>query len=831
MGREFKGMLSIAAAVLAGATSAVHAETLTLVENSEPTVTVVVPAAPGPSWFAAGELQFHIKKITGATLPIVKAGEPVAGQRIFVGMTEETRAVGLKYHALKSQEYVITNSADGLILIGQDPDADSNRAGEPFSPGQIPEFYSQVGTLYAVYDFLERSCGVRWYAPGDDGMVHPATNTFTVNLEYRRRVPALEYRQNPWSGQPGPWGMTGREVSNDEQKILMMRLKMGGRPFLIGHTFEGYPARFWEQEAEHPDEFVDQRPEYFSLRDDGTRNPQQMCFSSTALLERVIAEARDFFSTGKLTYRAGAGDGYYVIGPRDIQSTLCRCENCVPRYSTNWPHFSSGAASEVVWDFVNKVQQAINESHPGKHIACFNYFDYAYYPTTLVVDANVYCGQCLHTANWWAPAQEKNDMKLYQQWIDKLPRGNMICLWMYQCFPWETGQGQGFKVFPSWHAHTIDRQLKLFAKDGVRGIFVCGGVTPYIDGYLTIKLMDDPTLNVDEALDEFFTAYYGAADAPMKELYLDIEKTFMNPSNYPPSVRKGIIAPHQSSDMAWEWLGTPERMALYEELLNKAKALADSDKAKFHVAAYEKDIWLNHMVAGRKQHMAKRNFDRDPYPLRIFGTQISHGPGKFGNAYRFTNTTYLAVHEHGFSDAAGTFDAWIYRGDNDFGGGTLLDVMAPDEKSGHFVRVTSKLRYGNWTGNTTNLIMVTNDLAEGWHQITATWDATTRKSALYVDGALKGTADYKKTRCAKAIAIGLGGAGNYFVQDAYAFSWGLVDEIRLSSKARKPPPGGDKAPFKSDAATRFILHFDEEAAEVPIVTSPGSANAQPKRTN
>lgn len=794
------------------------ADTVTLVKDGAPAATIVVPQPPGPSWFAAGELQFHVKKITGVTLPIVKAGEATSGTVIFVGMCEQTRAVGLKYHALKDQEYVITNAPAGLILIGHDPDADMSQTNVAYAQGQIPDFYTPVGTLYAVYDFLERSCGVRWYAPGDDGMVFPKTNVLTVTVDYRRRTPALEFRQNPFSGQPGPWGMTGREVSNDEQKLLMMRLKMGGKPWLIGHSFEGYPARFWEKDPEHPEVFEEQRPEYFSLRADGTRDPSQMCFSSPALISNVVKEARAYFDGKGLSYRAGAGDGYFCIGPRDTQSDRCQCPACQAKISkADWPYFSSGKASELIWSFVNEVQRQVSESNPGKHIACFNYFDYAYYPTTLVVNADVYCGQCLHTANWWAPAMRRNDTALYHQWIDKMPRGNMISLWMYQCFPWETGNGQGFKVFPSWHAHTIDQQLKMFADDGVRGIFVCGGVTPYIDGYLTIKLMDDPTLNVDAALDEFFTGYYGAAARPMKQLYLAMEQIYMNPTNYPPSVRKGISTPHQSAEMAWEWLGTPERMARFGSLLDEAKAKADTDDAKHHVAAYEKDIWLEHMVAGRKAYMAKRNFDRDPYPLRIFGNTVSHGPGRFGNAYRFTNSTYLAVQEHDFSDKAGTLDLWVLTKTNDFGGGTLFDAISDDEQSGQFVRLTSKIRYGTWVGSTTNLIMVTNDLTVGWHQLTATWDASKAQQHMYVDGKLIGSAPYKTTHCAKAVAIGFGGSGNFVAQDAYSFSWGLIDEVRLSRTVRKPVVGGEKGPFVLDPQTSFILHFDEEGGAVPVV--------------
>jgi len=48
-----------------------------LVEKGAPRCTVVVPNAPGPAWFAAGELRYHVRLITGAELPIVKEKDAV----------------------------------------------------------------------------------------------------------------------------------------------------------------------------------------------------------------------------------------------------------------------------------------------------------------------------------------------------------------------------------------------------------------------------------------------------------------------------------------------------------------------------------------------------------------------------------------------------------------------------------------------------------------------------------------------------------------------------------------------------------------------------------
>jgi len=176
---------------------------------------------------------------------------------------------------------------------------------------------------------------------------------------------------------------------------------------------------------------------------------------------------------------------------------------------------------------------------------------------------------------------------------------------MYQCFPWGRGERRGFKVFPSWHAHTIARQIKMFAADGVRGVFL-DGTARYIDGYITIKLMDDPTLDVDRLLDEFFTRYYGAAAEPMKRLYLAIERTYMTEANYPERFRNGSIMGAQEESTAWGYLGTPERMEKFGQWLEEAKAKADTESARRRVAAYERDVWKEHMLVGRAKWESRK---------------------------------------------------------------------------------------------------------------------------------------------------------------------------------------------------------------------------------
>jgi len=347
--------------------NAAAAADFVLVEKGAPKCTIVVPNAPGPAWFAAGELRYHVRLITGADLPVVK--EKDAGQAkgpfIAIGETALAAEAGLGRDDFGEQEYAISFLRGNLLLVGRDARLEAAKENAPLKLGKLPRWYTPVGSLHATYDLLERYCGVRWYAPGEEGMVYPKTNTLRVRRRNLRRRPALEFRHNPGSPMPTGWGMTMAEEDGKLEKDLHThRLKIGGRRMLVNHTFEGFPARFWAPERGRENVFEEKRPDYFALNEDGTRTIRQMCFSSTGLVAQVVKDAREYFDGKGLKYRAEAGADYYAIVPRDTVSTTCRCKTCQARYAKNpSKHFSSGNAKDR-----SRVLQGLGQAPgPGQH--------------------------------------------------------------------------------------------------------------------------------------------------------------------------------------------------------------------------------------------------------------------------------------------------------------------------------------------------------------------------------------------------------------------------------------------------------------------------------
>ena len=485
--------------------------------------------------------------------------------------------------------------ADTVVLLHFDEESGPPResSGRPRVPGPpaLEEAFQPMGTCYAVFDFLERFCGVRWYAPTELGMVVPRRCTLAVGGADIRRRPAFEFRHHAPSGIGyGARGLAGKPT-DEELRRFIFRRRLGGKSYMTNHSFYDFYDRFWEKNPARPEVFEGRRPELFARGYDG--RPPQLCYSSKALIDQVVADARA---------RLDAGAEYVPLVPMD-NDQQCRCDACQALLDrgNKSRQFSTGKASGLFWTFADAVAREVGKSHPGRSVSTIAYYDYAF-PPTFDVEPNILVGPCLHSRNWWCPSMERNDLALYKGWCAKAP-GRLACVWLYQCFPDEIGDVNRFQVFPGFHAHILSRQFRMFAADGVRGFFLCG-VADFIDGYLTFRCLDDPSFDVDGALEEFFSLYYGPAAPPMKRLYFEIERTYMDPENYPEAVRKEDAHFHQSEEMAWKHLGTAERLLAWGKLLEEARSAASTPTERERVAVFEKDIW-DRMVEGRKAWEAK----------------------------------------------------------------------------------------------------------------------------------------------------------------------------------------------------------------------------------
>lgn len=622
---------------------------LTLTREGQPAATIVIAAqATKSAQFAAYELQWHVQRISGATLPIVGDDVEVPGPHVLVGESAATRALGFKTADFKSREYMVHFLPDALILMGcdqedrgkvryqdnwgpQDDPWDKNKPENAPAYQTFPKLSDERGSMFAVYDFLERCCDVRWYRPGELGLVLPRRPTLSVKPVEIRRTPwlrtielgmGLETRLYDdslglWGADPGlnerydaiAWADV-REASRgayEERKLIesrrragylyLHRLRTGGEAFACNHAFYGYYNRFWEQ-SKDPNAaklWEGHHPEYFAQGYTG--QPPQMCYTNPGFINQVIQDARDYFDGKGLKPGAVAAGDVFGIGPMDNRS-WCKCERCQARLDmeelANNKQFNNGVASNYLFEFANIVARGVAETHPGKQVALMAYAAYAK-PPSFPLEPNVAVMLCLHGRNVYAKSLQAHDDAYLKAWGElKVP----LRLWLYYCFPQYATKGggdQGWYCFPGFFAHAAAQKIQLYRQAGVQGIFT-EGIAQDVDEYVILRMFDDPSRDVDQLLNEYFTRYYGAAAAPMREMHALIEETYSNPAHYP----EGFEG-HQTEAVAWGSLGTPERMEKLAGLMAQAHAAAQTDLEKKRVQLFDLSIW-QYMRLGRRHY-------------------------------------------------------------------------------------------------------------------------------------------------------------------------------------------------------------------------------------
>ena len=598
-----------------------HSDRLCILLDEEPTVS---------SAFAARELQFFLEKSMGIELPIFKGDLPDNSLPICVGESSFTRKLGIDVRSFEEQEYTIEIHKSYVILAGKDQvSATENvnlgndilfkkeQTASLFDYGKangesgseqilIPGIYELQGSCYAVYDFLEQFLGVRWYGPHPDNIVIPEHDTLLLPPSNIKRSPAMKYRAGTGFG-----GTMNKDLffnpSPEMYQLYDRRLRAGGEKWGSNHSFRSFMDRFLTKNKEESELHEAYRPEFFAVGQH--KGERQLCYTNKALIAQVAEDACDYFDGNPPKGGQVAIGDYFALVPHD-NANWCKCENCQKLLELNkdfrqGDHFSSGMASDYLFHFVNEVAKLVKLKHPDKKIASLAYWVYAYLPREIQLESNISVAPCLQPRNYWAPKIKQNDIFFYKQWINESKESKRpIYLWNYYCFPTERGDILGFNVFPGFSAHCLAEQIKMYAEDGVRGVFLCG-VGEQLDYYITMKLYDNPQQDVDTLLDEFFTAYFGNSAVPMKHFYTTIEQRYNDPNSYPEEVRTKDAQFHQDEEQAWKYLGTQEVMDELKGYISQAIKLATTEQEKKRVESWYAGIW-DYMVKGREQYLAKQ---------------------------------------------------------------------------------------------------------------------------------------------------------------------------------------------------------------------------------
>ncbi|MBO7721786.1 MAG: DUF4838 domain-containing protein [Kiritimatiellae bacterium] len=632
-----KGIL--AAALVAFMAGSAAGETK-LAENGKALAKIVIAKdCVRAAKFAADDLKWHLDGITGANFEIVTDDQlatitPKPETLVFVGESSLTKA---KNAAFAKQEFTVDVAPGRIELAGRDKEDRNLKdyryvydAEKGLDLRGVPGMYDEQGTLYAVYDFLEKELGAVWADAPDCGTVLPRRPTLAVKTGTRRLKPFMAYRGGTF-GQGDGYVPTLTHRKRLERKayedmaylndtdrksrktLFLLRNRAGGDRRPCNHSFYWCYDRFYYKGGER---FIAYHPDWFAQGYHG--KPPQMCYSNPEFIRQTIEDVRAYFDVGGYTNRytnqgvpcsaknpvASWGRDFYALEPMDSGS-FCKCPRCTAEYEMNRP--GSEIHSTHWFKFVNKVAKEIGKSHPDKRISTLAYATHMGLPTDIRLEPNVVVYFCLSCNRGPMHGGLKTQLKQLRDWHAAYPDCE-FGLWLYNTFPLEFCQNGGYNCFPGFFMHVAEEEYRIFKECKVTsGIFHCGfnGET---DNYMQLKWMFDPDRRAEDMLREYFLPA-GKGARPLMDFYRLVERRYTDLSLLP---KKGDSK--SGPEMAWGVRGNAETMAELGRLMSEAEEAVKGGTAaerKF-VALWKQAVW-KWMQAGRAEYVARSSAPQDSW--------------------------------------------------------------------------------------------------------------------------------------------------------------------------------------------------------------------------
>jgi hypothetical protein len=443
-------------------------------------------------------LQAYVKRISGATLPVVVDGSPehaaVQGPQIHLGRTSFVADLipGLER---QDREHVVVKRVGDKVVIACGGDPRQNRSGMTF----------------AMSTFLADVLGVRHYLPEPENApdslwtIVPQAKTIAVgDLDYAH-TPA--YRSRDFS--LGVW------ASEKTAWMARNRIAWGGRfhiPHAIGNLLR--PSKY---AAEHPEfypllngaRFI---PPAWAEKTNRLTKNWQPCFSNPGVVDALTAEAQ--------AYLDAHPEAELVSMAHNDNYGWCECAECA-KANGGVKYDVDGRInfSNLYFSTLNEICRRLEKSHPGKLVGAMVYQNGTQTPPDFKVHPNIVVMQTV-------------DFSLFHA---RGPKHESLCNYIEE---WGRRKIASRLAIHAWHVdftEPVYPRLELEStKDFLAFHHAAGGVAYHgeeypnfgLDGpksWITAQLLWDPQQDVHALLQRFCDDCFGAAAAPMRGYFQALE--------------------------------------------------------------------------------------------------------------------------------------------------------------------------------------------------------------------------------------------------------------------------------------------------------------------
>ncbi len=494
-----------------------------LVVEGKAAAVIVTADHPGPvASYAAEELAFHLAKATGVRLEITteSAAATHATNRVFIGDSRAARAAGIEASKLPAEAFVIRTAEHALFIAGED------KQGDPLDPD------TRAGTLWGVYEWLDRTLGVRWLWPGELGTFVPKATTVTAAEIDHTEAPRFFQRRIRaglgFTSEHPALGFTpaALEKFSHEQSVFLRRHRMGrSQPVGYGHSFTDW----WKT-------YGQEHPEWFQLREGGGRGPGKptarfsMCVSNPDFQGQIVTlwEARRGSKSGAASFINACEND--ILG-------LCTCPACqawdgpAPAdYLTYYSATSKMAHSRFVSDryahFWLSVQQLAAQTDPDATVIGYVYFNYFQAPTSgIQLNSHILLGFC--PSGGFFPRSPAEHAWMKQQWTGWRDTGARLFLRTNHlldgyCMPFIFAH-----QFADEFQHAVRNGMVATDFDSLTGEWATQGPNLYTAARLHVR----PDQAEDDVLGEYYRAFGPAA--PQVKAYFDYWENYTTAQREP----------------------------------------------------------------------------------------------------------------------------------------------------------------------------------------------------------------------------------------------------------------------------------------------------------
>ncbi|MBR7107742.1 MAG: DUF4838 domain-containing protein [Lentisphaeria bacterium] len=516
----------------------------TLVRNGKAESYIVIPEKAQPSVvIAAEELAYHVKKASGAVLPVYRENAvpaQVKGTPVYLGDCRVLPEKGIDTSKLKPAAFIIRAKGNELIIAGRDRDT-----------GPVGSSWHAVwhGTLWGVYEFLETELGVLWIWADESGEVIPKTQNIIIKDKELTAAPKLRFTDLT-AREPKPDFAKRYWINPENAKLFWEKQSR----FLLRHRIGSVVNMNYSHEFGHWWRWYGKKhPEYFALTNSGKRGPLpetpdgwgwafvDMCISNPAFHQQILKD------WARRPARLKQLRPYICVGLNDFP-IMCICENCRawdqkdPRFAKS-PYWGKGkvltfkerwAVAKAAWGeegttaddipslsdrharFLLAVQKLANKQYPGVPVVAFAYANYRKPPTEVKLNDGIII---LNTAALFFPYTDITSRDFRKEWMGWRDTGVLL---HYRPNLLHAGG-----TLPVFYARRFADDFKFAYQNGMissqMDSFIGTFANQAPNNYAVLRLHSDPERDSNEVLEDFYRCF-GPAYKEVKAYFSFWEK-------------------------------------------------------------------------------------------------------------------------------------------------------------------------------------------------------------------------------------------------------------------------------------------------------------------